>query len=471
MRLLVSIAVMILLLAGSIRLPHVTAQESSLLDLLPAAVEIGPSFVVIDTRLRTLDEQATGFADASEAARLLADWAWQGNAFAVFQSTTLTPSGAPAATLDISLTQFATGQNAAEAMPYFLLDRAAVLGQREVSQASQIPIGDEARAVSGAVDGGSDDTLYVRSGTFLMRISLTTAAGTPATSPQQIARGIIERTWAQAQTAVVAQPAGYLPEILPVAEAECFRVAGQGPLAIPGVIERLAGSANATATLEALGWVDGAYRQFACDPQPGGTGWVDLSVHHFADADSAAEAVTVFAESRARATDLQPAKVIPVGDTRAAIAGPAVNGTEYTLYLSSGALLFAVTGVAPDGDPTPDVETIAQVLDERSRISQVNESPTPLPTAQVIIATTAPPIATPTATMPTAPIPVPTATPRPLPTFTPIPVPTATFMPTVPIATATEVPAALSPPLPTAPAGAPPTPTPRVIRPPTPVSG
>src|SRR5688500_15362611 len=109
MRHFVSI-VALLLLAGSIPAVTVTAQQSSLLDLLPTVVDVGPSIVVVDDRTRTLAEQATGFANADEAARLLAGWDWQENVFQVFQTAESTTTGAPLATLDISLTRFASSE-------------------------------------------------------------------------------------------------------------------------------------------------------------------------------------------------------------------------------------------------------------------------------------------------------------------------------------------------------------------------
>ena len=102
----------LLLLIGSVPTVGVTAQDRSLLDLLPTTADVGPAFVVVDNRTRTLAEQATGFADADEAARLLAGWDWQENVFRVFQTTESTPAEAPKATLDISLTRFANAEGA-----------------------------------------------------------------------------------------------------------------------------------------------------------------------------------------------------------------------------------------------------------------------------------------------------------------------------------------------------------------------
>ena len=251
MRHLVSI-VALLLLVGSIPAVSVTAQQSSLLDLLPSAADLGPAFVVVDNRTRTLAEQATGFANADEAARLLADWEWQENVFQVFQTAESTPAGAPLATLDISLTRFANAEGAALALPYFLRDRAAVLAQHEVkSQNLNLqPIGDEMRVLSGPVEGGDDTTLYVRTGALLLRLSLTTNSGAPAMSAEQIAQGIVDRATTQSPAGtitVMQSTAEPLLDTLPLDHASCFSVAGEGELDVPAVVERLATGADASA--------------------------------------------------------------------------------------------------------------------------------------------------------------------------------------------------------------------------------
>jgi hypothetical protein len=247
---------------------------------------------------------------------------------------------------------------------------------------------------------------------------------------------------------------------------------------VPAVVERLATDAGASTTLRDLGWQGGVYRQFACKPPPGRVGWVDISVHRFPDAPSATEAVAHFAASRAESMDLQSVPATTIGDSSAALTGRAVNGTEYSLYLSEGPLLYAVTGVAPDSgsDPRADVEAIATALLASSAPVQVNESPAP---SEAIPPALAPiPTKTPVPTL--VPIPVPTATLVP-PTATPVPtappmlaaIPTATLVPTLtppPTVAPTPIPTAplpAAPPSPTATTGPLPTATPRVIhRPP-----
>jgi hypothetical protein len=469
----------LLLLIGSIPAVTVTAQQSSLLDLLPTAADLGPAFVVVDNRTRTLAEQASGFANADEAARQLAGWDWQENVFQVFQTAEATPASAPLATLDISLTRFANAESAALALPYVLSDRAAVLAQHEVKSQnlSLRSIGDETRVLSGPVEGGDDTTLYVRTGALLLRLSLTTTAGAPAMSLEQIAQGIVDRATAQSPSSAVTvmqSAAEPLLDTLPLDHAACFSVEGEGELDVPAVVERLATGADASAELQDLGWQGGVYRQFTCKPPAGRVGWVDISVHRFPDAASAAEAVAYFAASRAESMDLQSVPAPTIGDRSAALAGPAVNGTEYSLYLSEGPLLYAVTGVAPDSgsDPRADVEAIATALLASTGPVQVEEFPSPAPAVPVAISPTMTPIPTPLPTL--AAIPVPSSTPIPPPTATPLPTAAPPMLAAIPTATPVPMPTAVipaPPPQATATTGPLPTATPRVIHPPTPGAG
>jgi hypothetical protein len=471
----------LLLLIGSVPTVSVTAQDRSLLDLLPTAADVGPAFVVVDNRTRTLAEQATGFANADEAARMLAGWGWQENVFRVFKTADVNSTGAPVATLDISLTRFANTEGATNALPYFLSDRATVLAQFEVKSQNVTPqpIGDEMRVLSGPVEGGDDATLYVRTGALLLRLSLTTSSGAPAISPESIAQEIIDRAIGQTPsgTLTVMQPAaGSLLDALPLDHAACFSVEGEGEMDVTAVIERLATDTGASTTLQNLGWQGGVYRQFACKPPPGRVGWVDISVQRFPDAASANEAVTYFAASRAESMDLQSVPATMIGDSSAALTGRAVNGTEYSLYLSEGPLLYAVTGVAPDSgsDPRADVEAIATALLSATGPVQVEEFPIAAPAASEVIPPTMAPIPTATPLPALVAIPVPTSTPIPPPTATPLPTAAPPMLAAIPTATPIPIPTAMipaAPPEPTATTGPLPTATPRVIHPPTPGAG
>ena len=156
-----------------------------------------------------------------------------------------------------------------------------------------------------------------------------------------------------------------------------------------------------------------------------------------------------------------------IGDITSALTGPASNGTEYTLYMSTGSLLFRVTGVAPAGDPAPDVQQVmvgvlaGSVLvdpDENPRVADPTLAPlTPDSTATAILTVT--PL--PTATLAPKPSHQPTAA------ATAVPTPTPQTIVLPPLATATTMPATLPTSTPQPTATPPPTQTP-VPPPPTP---
>ncbi len=428
MRKHLSLVVIILMLFVNASSPG-TAQASQLLDLLPKAGDISTAVFVADEGVRTLDEQAATFADPTATERWLADWGWQGNAFRFYETSLDTANGTPDSTIEISLTRFASVNDAANALPYFLEDRAALLNQHE-TQPPRL-VGDEARAINGMIPGGYDFTLYVRSGTLLMRISARAAVGSPVASPDRIAEDIIENAALVSSSEGGQLPIGdYIPDTLPLDNAACFRIDGEGTLDFTEVVDRFPGVPDASTTLQSLGWEDGAYRQFGCDtPRPGSVGWIDMSVHRFRDASSADAAVAFFASSRALGTSLLPAPAMDLGEANAALAGPAINGMEYTLYVSAGPLLFRVTGVAPFGDPRPNVEYVSSALYVLGLIKSAQIPSTDLNTGA--------PTLTPYPTSVTLTTPPPTATFSP----TPIAVPTTTPIPTTTsVATATHAP-------------------------------
>lgn len=480
MRLLLVVTLIgMVLLGGLLGSLGVRAQEQQpLVNLLPAAGDISADLVQSEDRTRTLEEQAAMFANAGEMTQLLTEWGWQENVFRVYQSTIPAGSGAPSATVDVSLTRFASPEGAAAALPAFLEDRAAVLGENEVQRPLQL--GDETRALTGQTEQGDDVTLYVRQGNLLLRVSVTTLQGTPI-APERIAQGILIGVGAQPE--VTGQPqivesgplASYLLADLPIPNASCFSLASEGALDLPALQGRYGGVNDLDEELQRMGWQGGDFRQFGCDNPPGGNaGWIDMTVQEFASPDDANVAVYYFADARGRSTNLQAASASALGEATAALSGPGVNGEDYTLYFSSGPLLFSVTGVAPTGDPRADVGDVAAALYELSLGTPASETPsivTPQPTAPVIVQEALSPTPLPTIAPPATSTPVPTFAPTavPMPTETPVP----TTIPVV-IPTSTPLPTAV----PTAPPPPPtatrttttgPTPTPRVIRPPTPV--
>ena len=177
-------------------------------------------------------------------------------------------------------------------------------------------------------------------------------------------------------------------DTLPLGNAACVPADDVVTLDIATLVIRFPGVPDAATTLQTLGWQDGVTRVYRCDAPPaGGVGSVDISVHQFSDDASAAAAVPYFANARAKVTQLASAPALQLGDTSAALSGPTAQGTESTLYVSSGPLLFRVTGIAPEGDPTSDVETIMAAL---VRSAGSDQSPSQPPNLTVPTATATP---------------------------------------------------------------------------------
>jgi hypothetical protein len=395
------------------------AQSATLVDLLPLPDQISPGLAIADEGSRTLADLAANFSNPEEAAQFLADWDWQGNTFRFFESADLTDSGTLESSVEVSITRFADPAGAAAALSYFLQDRAALLGQTEAQPERRI--GDESRALSGKFEGSNESTLYVRSGGLVVRVTVRSAHGSLPATPERIAEAILARATGHPRSVEAQQSAhAYLPDTLPLAHAACFDLVDEGTLDFPAVVQRFPDSAEAAARLEAWGWEDGAYRQFGCGgPPDGDAGWLDISVHRFGDAASANAAVSYFANARAGGTGLEEALPPSIGDQAVALTGPAENGTEYTLYVRAGPLLFRVTGVAPAGVPASDVEQIMLGLVAGSvgagpEVGRPADASSP-PTATAIPTPTAFPIFTLA------------------PTVTPWPVPTATAAPTPPL--------------------------------------
>lgn len=156
-----------------------------------------------------------------------------------------------------------------------------------------------------------------------------------------------------------------LPTALPLAHANCFGIVDDGPMTFDQLVGRFSGFPDASARLQGWGWQASAYRQFGCaGPPEGDAGWIDISVHGFANAASAQAAADYFAAARQDGTSLRRADGPGVGDYSIALVGPATNGKEFTIYATRGPWLVRVTGVSPSGIPFMNVRTVAiDVLD------------------------------------------------------------------------------------------------------------
>ena len=147
--------------------PRVISPE--LFDVLPDASNLLPGLSLTEDHARSAGTIAATFPNVAEAERRFQDWGWRESAARVFTGRTSTGTSR----VEVSVFRLANEQAAAEALPYFLEARAEAL---DLSEAPAPPArGDEARAISGPVEGGQEATVYVRRGRDLFRI---TAIGT-----------------------------------------------------------------------------------------------------------------------------------------------------------------------------------------------------------------------------------------------------------------------------------------------------
>jgi hypothetical protein len=426
-RQLAAVISMVVLVAGcAVSALPARAQGAPLSALFPPGPEGGSSLTVAAEGMRTLEEHAATFSDPGEAVRLLLDWGWQENAFQFIEDARASNEEATAPYLYMSVTRFAGTSGAAAALPYIVQDLAAAEGHQEIPLSS--PVGDEARALVVSVDGGTDYTLYVRSGALILRISVLLGDSDSIADPEQVAEEMIARTNLPPPSPT-RPPTSMLPallETLPPDLPACLVFHGEGVFDFPALVERFPMIPGAADRLHALGWKAGSFRQFSCEvPPTDGLNWVDMSVHEFETADSAVEAVPFFAYARTVGTQLVEAPVMRLGDRATAIGGPSELGMEYTLYVSAGRFLLRVTGIARDHDPVPDAELVMRALYLWNMARIENTSATQ---------STAPTVSSASEPQATA---APTSTPLPLPTSTPVPIPTSVPpAPTVPVAVA-----------------------------------
>lgn len=157
----------------------------------------------------------------------------------------------------------------------------------------------------------------------------------------------------------------YLPTVLPLNYAQCFRTDGDGSFTFDQMVGRLGDSVDARRRMEVWGWQSSIYRQFGCDQPPlGHAGWIEVTLHRFATDLAARQAADYFAEQRIAGTWLTYAEPPAIGDYVTAVTGPATNGDEYTLYMSVGQTLARITGVSPSGVPVEDVMVVARSVIE-----------------------------------------------------------------------------------------------------------
>lgn len=134
------------------------------------------------------------------------------------------------------------------------------------------------------------------------------------------------------------------------------------------VAAALGGTDEAYQLLDDWGWSGNAFRDFVlpqdAEPGPGGTTFLNVSVHRFADAESAANALTYFSDQVVIGQGLQDVEAPAIGESARLLVG-APDGVPLTIfYVQDGPILYRMGGSSAnvDSDPTADVLAVAQAL-------------------------------------------------------------------------------------------------------------
>jgi hypothetical protein len=168
----------------------ISAQTLPLLELLPSQDQVPAGLILVDEAERSKEEVITALGGTEEAAQLLDDWGWSGNAFRDFIADKDDPPASGTTFLNVSVHRFADPESAANAMVFFSDQVIFVQGLEEVEPPA---IGESARLLRGAPDGVPLTVLYAQAGPIMYRVGGSTESpdGDPTADVLAVAGEII----------------------------------------------------------------------------------------------------------------------------------------------------------------------------------------------------------------------------------------------------------------------------------------
>lgn len=134
------------------------------------------------------------------------------------------------------------------------------------------------------------------------------------------------------------------------------------------VAAALGGTDEATQLLDEWGWSGNAFRDYVlpqdAEPGPGGTTFLNVSVHRFADAESAANALIFYSDQVVISQGLEDVEAPAIGESARLLKG-VPEGVPLTIfYVQDGPIMYRMGGSSAnvDSDPTADVLAVAQAI-------------------------------------------------------------------------------------------------------------
>src|SRR5215210_2106678 len=149
----------------------ISPQTLPLLELLPSQDQVPAGLILVDEAERSKEEVIAALGGTEEAAQLLDDWGWSGNAFRDYIADEDAPPQSGTTFLNVSVHRFGDPESAANALIVFSDKVIVDQGLQEVEPPA---VGESARLLQGAPDGVPLSILYAQQGPIMYRIGGST---------------------------------------------------------------------------------------------------------------------------------------------------------------------------------------------------------------------------------------------------------------------------------------------------------
>lgn len=189
----------------------------------------------------------------------------------------------------------------------------------------------------------------------------TAAAAAPTQAPAEEAATATVADAAAGDAAQAGSTEAFLPD--PATLDGVWVVTDSGERTKAEVADAI--GANGDELLTSWRWRDNFYedlnRNDAADA-PDDASFINVSVHRFANADGASEALTALSDIVVSAQGLQDVETPAIGNQARGLAGPGDGVNLYVLYVQDGKYLLRLGGSSATGDPAPMVNALAEQI-------------------------------------------------------------------------------------------------------------
>lgn len=170
--------------------PSPTKAPSSARALLPTSNDVPDGFKRTEDGKRTQDLVVASFGDPDDANAKLVEWEWEENAYRTYEiPAESNPDPNTTTYINVSVHKFGSRSATAQALTYFA---DAVIQAQGLEEIDVDSLGDKSLALKGSPDGVNLVVLYVRTGSFLIRIGGSSPLGDPTDAVIAVAENILE---------------------------------------------------------------------------------------------------------------------------------------------------------------------------------------------------------------------------------------------------------------------------------------